>query len=124
MRINKGFLIVTSFSIFQIVAAGIAVAGVVAIAANAAQANTNRLNDEDAKLRALIDSLTTRVANVETTANGAATATALASVKARTDQACTNQGNLETAFNAITAGTDPGQITMDVKDALNTACPA
>ena len=124
MRINKGFLYVTSISIFQIVAAGIAVAGVVAIAANAAQANTNRLNDEDAKLRALIDSLTTRVGNVETTANGAATATALASVKARTDQACTNQAALNTALDAVTAGTGAGQITTGVQGALDTACPA
>ena len=78
----------TSFSIFQIVAAGIAVAGVVAIAANAAQANTNRLNDEDAKLRALIDSLTTRVGNVETTANGAATSSSLTTLTTKVNSNC------------------------------------
>merc|ERR1711893_12872 len=102
-----------------IVAAGIAVAGVVAIAANAAQANTNRLNDEDAKLRPLIDSLSTRVGNVETTANGAATSSDVALIKKRTDQACSNQAALEAAFNAITIN-NPGNndITMDVKDAL------
>merc|ERR1711893_565581 len=84
-----------------IVAAGIAVAGVVAIAANAAQANTNRLNDEDAKLRALIDSWTTRMGNVETTANGAATATALAAVKTTAESAAT-----QTALDAVKARTD------------------
>merc|ERR1711893_262651 len=81
-----------------IVAAGIAVAGVVAIAANAAQANTNRLNDEDAKLRALIDSLTTRVGNVETTANGAATSSGLSALTTRMTA-------VETSVASVTART-------------------
>ena len=44
---------------------GVAVAGVAAVAINAAQANTNRLNDEDAKLAAQIDTLSGRVATLE-----------------------------------------------------------
>ena len=53
------------FPLFQVLAVGVAVAGVAAVAINAAQANTNRLNDEDAKLAAQIDTLSGRVATLE-----------------------------------------------------------
>ena len=85
--------------------------GIGAITYNENQNNVKRLNDEDAKLKTLIDNLTTRVATVETTANGAATSSSLSSLSTKVTSACSNlaaiaavgvdAGSSATAVNGI-----------------------
>ena len=81
-------------------AGAIAVLGIGAITYNENQNNVNRLNDEDAKLKTLIDNLTTRMAAVETTANGAATSSSLTSLTTKVTNNCAERAT-------IAALTDP-----------------
>ena len=92
--------------------------GVGAVIYNDNLANTNRLNDEDANLAARIKSLEDSTAVSALTKRVSTLESSSASSGTKADSNCAALKALDTALDAVTAGTGDGEINAAVQGAI------